>query len=64
MDNQYITTICQLLDQTEIWQSTIQSYRGYSAGIAALIDKFIWHKSHQKQLFLLEMAAVLPLPAI
>lgn len=51
MENQYISTICGLLERIEIWQSTMQAYDDYNVGIVALLEMFTRHKQQQKQLF-------------
>lgn len=47
----YISDLIDNIHNTEIYVGTSELCGDYDAGISLLIDRFIWHKRHGKQLF-------------
>ena len=49
--NEYISDLVNNIHNTQIYAGTSKLCSDYDEGIFVLIDRFIWHKRHGKQLF-------------
>lgn len=49
--NGYISDLINNIHSTEIYTEISGLCSDYDEGISVLIDKFVWHKKHEKQLF-------------
>ena len=51
LDNEYINKLIEKLNNTEIWDKTVNKYLEYDEGIGLLVDTFTKHKERKSQLF-------------
>lgn len=51
LDNEYINKLIEKLNNTEIWDKTVNKYLEYDEGIGLLVDTFTKHKERNSQLF-------------
>lgn len=51
LDNEYINKLIKKLNNTEIWNKTVNKYLEYDEGIGLLVDTFTKHKERNSQLF-------------